>query len=101
MPGDPSVVYPWTLVTPSRAPLLDQLLVMDDDWGRLAEDLERELCGGFQLQVRYHHPSRRVTLRVTIDGEAIPQLTAFGRAIMAARVQCVPPVGFEPTLDGF
>jgi site-specific DNA recombinase len=65
--------------------LLDQLPIIDADFGRLPEDLERELFAGFQLQVRYHQPSRRVTLRVTIDGEAIPHLAATGRAIMAAR----------------
>jgi hypothetical protein len=75
-----------------RSRLLDQLPVIDTDLGRLPEDLERELYGGFQLQVRYHHPSRRVTLRVTIDGAAIPQLTATGRAIMADRPTEASPV---------
>jgi hypothetical protein len=37
--------------------LLDQLPVIDADLGRLPENLERELYGGFQLQVRYHHPA--------------------------------------------
>jgi hypothetical protein len=76
--------------------LLDQLPVIDTDLGRLPEDLERELYGGFQLQVRYHHPSRRVTLRVTIDGAAIPQLTATGRAIMADRPTEASRSGTEP-----
>jgi hypothetical protein len=65
--------------------LLDQLPVIIDDLARLPEDLERELFAGFQLQVRYHQPTRRVTLRVTIGGDAIPRLTATSEAIMAKR----------------
>jgi hypothetical protein len=62
--------------------LLDHLPVIETDLGRLPEDIERELFDGFQLQVRYHQPTRRVTLWVTIDGEAIPRLTAASQAIM-------------------
>jgi len=62
--------------------LLDRLPIIQADLRRLPEDIERELFDGFQLQVRYHQPTRRVTLRVTIDGEAIPRLTAASQAIM-------------------
>jgi hypothetical protein len=62
--------------------LLDRLPIIETDLGRLPEDIERELFDGFQLQVRYHQPPRRVTLRVTIDGEATPRLTATSQAIM-------------------
>ena len=41
--------------------------------------------------IRYHEPTRRITLRVSIDGEAIPQLTATGQAIMTARGLVTPP----------
>jgi hypothetical protein len=51
----------------------------------LPEDLDRQQFSGFQLQVRYHQPTRRVTLRVTIDGESIQRLAATGRAVMAKR----------------
>jgi DNA invertase Pin-like site-specific DNA recombinase len=61
--------------------LLDRLPIIQSDLGRLPEDVERELFEGFQLQVRYHQPTRRVTLRVTIDGEAIPRLTAASQAV--------------------
>jgi site-specific DNA recombinase len=62
--------------------LLDRFPIIEADLGRLPEDIERELFDGFQLQVRYHQPTRRVTLRATIDGDAIPRLTAASQAIM-------------------
>ncbi len=68
--------------TPSDPALLDRLPIVHADLGGLPEDLERELFDGFQLQVRYHQPTRRVTLRVTIDGQAIHRLTATSQAIM-------------------
>lgn len=44
--------------------------------------MERELFHDFQFQVRYHHLTGRVTLRVTIDGQALPRLPATSRAII-------------------
>jgi site-specific DNA recombinase len=61
--------------------LLDELPIMRADLSRVPEDLERELFAAFQLQLRYHHPTRGVTLRVTIDGQALPRLLATGQAI--------------------
>jgi site-specific DNA recombinase len=113
--------------TPSKGDprLLDQLPLMEADLARLPEDLERELFDAFQLQVRYHQPTRRVTIRVTVDGEAIPTLVKTSHAVMQRAghvirrnperpptakavggprsfpLQIVPPVGFEPTLYGF
>ncbi len=68
---------------PSDPALLDRLPIVHADLGGLPEDLERELFDGFQLQVRYHQPTRRVTLRVTIDGQAIHRLAATSQAIMS------------------
>ena len=62
--------------------LLERLPVLDADLGDLPEEVERELFEGFQLQVRYHHPTRRVTIRVTVDDESILRLAAAGRAMM-------------------
>jgi site-specific DNA recombinase len=61
--------------------LLDQLPIIDADLARLPEDIEREMFDAFQLQVRYHQPTRRVTLRVTIDGEALPRTTTASRRL--------------------
>jgi site-specific DNA recombinase len=72
-PGAPSLSDPR---------LLDRVPIIEADLGRMPEDIERELFDGFQLQVRYHQPTRRVTLRVTIDGDALPRLTAVSQAIM-------------------
>ena len=69
--------------TPSDPALLDRLPVLHANLDGLPEDLERELFDGFQLQVRYHQPTRRVTLRVTIDGQAIHRLAATSQAIMS------------------
>jgi hypothetical protein len=68
--------------TASDPRLLDRLPLMEADLERLPEDMERELFDGFQLQVRYHQPTRRVTLRVTIDGDAVPRLISVSQAIM-------------------
>jgi hypothetical protein len=68
--------------TASDPRLLDRLPLMEADLERLPEDMERELFDGFQLQVRYHQPTRRVTLRVTIDGDALPRLISVSQAIM-------------------
>jgi site-specific DNA recombinase len=67
--------------------LLDHLPVVEADLRKLPEDIERDLYAAFQLQVRYHHPSRRVTLRVTIDGDAIPKLTATSQSITQGRAR--------------
>ncbi len=75
--------------------LLDRLPIIETDLGRLPEDVERELFDGFQLQVRYHQPTRRVTLRVTIDGEAIPRLTATSRTIMSPTDAHATPTNTE------
>lgn len=62
-----------------------------DGVGEAGGPVERELFDGFQLQVRYHQPTtRRVTLRVTIDGEAIPRLTAASQAIMHGTAVAIP-----------
>jgi site-specific DNA recombinase len=60
--------------------LLDRLPIIESDLGRLSEDVERELFDGFHLQVRYHHLTRRVTLRVTIDGESVQRLARTSQA---------------------
>jgi hypothetical protein len=70
--------------------LLDWLPIIETDLGRLPEQVERELFDGFQLQVRYHQPTRWVTLRVTIDGKAIPRLTTASQAIMQRTGAAVP-----------
>ena len=44
--------------------------------------MERELFHDLQFQVRYHHLTGRVTLRVTIDGQALPRLVATSRAVI-------------------
>jgi hypothetical protein len=75
--------------------LLDRLPLIQADVGRLPEDVERELFDGFQLQVRYHQPTHRVTLRVTIDGEAIPRLTATSRTIMGPTGAHATPTNTE------
>ena len=49
--------------SPSDPRLLDQLPVTDVDVAALPEDLQRDLFDSFQLQIRYHHPTRRLTLR--------------------------------------
>lgn len=63
-------------VTSLNPALLDRLPIVQADLSRVPEDLERELFGAFQLQVRYHQPTRRVTLRATIDERALRQLIA-------------------------
>jgi site-specific DNA recombinase len=63
-------------VTSLNPALLDRLPIVQADLSRLPEDLERELFGAFQLQVRYHQPTHRVTLRATIDERALRQLIA-------------------------
>ena len=63
-------------VTSLNPALLDRLPIVQADLSRLPEDLERELFRAFQLQVRYHHPTRRVTLRTTLDERALRQLIA-------------------------
>jgi hypothetical protein len=57
------------------------LPIIEGDLDRLPEDVERDLHDAFGLQVRYHQPTRRVIIRVTIDGEAIPRLAAASHAI--------------------
>jgi hypothetical protein len=77
--------------------LLDRLPIIETDLGRLPEDIERELFDGFQLQVRYHQPTRRVTLRVTIDGEATQRLTATSQAIMGrVGTPAIPETQIDP-----
>jgi site-specific DNA recombinase len=61
--------------------LLDRLPLIEADLARLPEDIERELFDAFQLQIRYHQPTRRITLRVTIDGEALPKMTTVTQRI--------------------
>jgi site-specific DNA recombinase len=63
-------------VTSLNPALLNRLPIVQADLSRLPEDLERELFGAFQLQVRYHQPTRRVTLRASIDERALRQLIA-------------------------
>lgn len=76
--------------------LLDELPIVHGDMGDLPEDLERELFRGFQLQVRYHHPTGRVTLRVTIASEAITQLTATSRTLLERTTTSRPPRTTRP-----
>ncbi len=68
--------------SPSDPRLLDQLPVTDVDVAALPEDLQRDLFDSFQLQIRYHHPTRRLTLRVTVSGDTsrrLRSLNAGGR----------------------
>jgi site-specific DNA recombinase len=55
--------------------LLDRLPVLDVDLAGLPEDLQRQLFDAFHLQIRYHQPTNRATLRVTINGDTSRQLT--------------------------
>jgi hypothetical protein len=64
--------------------LLDRLPILDDDLSDLPEDLERDLWATFHLQVRYHHPTRTATIRVTIDEHTVHQLAAVGQVSASA-----------------
>jgi hypothetical protein len=64
--------------------LLDRLPILDDDLSDLPEDLERDLWATFHLQVRYHHPTRTATIRVTIDDHTVHQLAAVGQVSASA-----------------
>jgi len=56
---------------PADPTLLDAFPIIDSDLASLPEELERELYDSFHLQIRYHQPTRRATLRVTINGGTI------------------------------
>jgi DNA invertase Pin-like site-specific DNA recombinase len=66
--------------------ILDHLPVLDVNVANLPDELQRELFDAFRLQIRYHQPTRRVTLRVTINGDIIDRLLA---------VLSVEPTGIE------
>jgi site-specific DNA recombinase len=72
---------PPSTASPKTAPrgdpaLLDGLPILDADFSELPAELQRELFDCFQLQVRYHQPSRRVTLRVTVSGDTAQRFAA-------------------------
>ncbi len=71
-----AVTHPPTPATEDPT-LLDQLPVVELDLAALPEDLQRQLFDAFQLQIWYHHPSRRVGLRVTINADTGRRLAAF------------------------
>jgi site-specific DNA recombinase len=60
---------------PGDPALLDLVPALEADVVRLPEHVQRELFDRFQLQIRFHHPTRRTTLRVTISGDTIHHLT--------------------------
>jgi hypothetical protein len=66
---------------PSNPALLDQLPIIEGNLTGLPEDRERDLWAGFQLQVRYHHPTGRATIRVTIDDHTVQRLAATNQTI--------------------
>jgi len=68
---------------PHDPALLDRLPVIEGDLANLPEDLERDLWARFHLQVRYHQPTRRATIRATIDDRTVQHLTAAHHSIMA------------------
>jgi site-specific DNA recombinase len=74
--GEPSCGPP-SPTSPLDPTLLDQLPVVELDLAALPEDLQRQLFDAFQLQIWYHHRSRRVGLRVTINADTDRRLTAF------------------------
>jgi hypothetical protein len=62
--------------------LLDRLPVVEGDLSHLPDELERDLWERFHLQVRYHHPTRRITIRATIDEDTVQHLTTAHPTIM-------------------
>ena len=68
---------------PADPTLLDAFPIIDSDLASLPEELERELYDSFHLQIRYHQPTRRATLRVTINGGTIDQLARTSQQISA------------------
>jgi hypothetical protein len=67
---------------PSNPALLDELPIIEADLSGLPEELERDLWADFHLQVRYHQPTRRATIRVTIEGHSVHHLATTSHAIM-------------------
>jgi site-specific DNA recombinase len=63
--------------------ILDQLRVVEGDLANLPEDLERDLWAKFHLQVRYHQPTRRATIRTTIDERIVQDLASARQTIIA------------------
>ncbi len=53
--------------------------------------LRRDPSADFQLQVRYHQPSRKVTVRVTIEGQSIHRLVPYAMENSSGRRSQKPP----------
>ena len=65
---------------PGDPDLLNQLPVGAADLARVPEELERALFDAFQLQLRYHQPTRTLTVRVTLDAKMIKNLAEVSEA---------------------
>jgi site-specific DNA recombinase len=59
--------------------LLDQLPVQAVDLKQLATDRLRRFLDAFQIEIHYDHRTHRATLRATISGDTIGQLTRVVR----------------------
>jgi site-specific DNA recombinase len=59
---------------PAAPELLDTLPISRDELGELPETLLRALFEAFRLQVTYDRPAHRLTIRVTLSAETLPEL---------------------------
>jgi len=65
--------------------LIDALPILRANLATAPEDLQRELCDAYRLQVRYDQARTEVTVTVTLTADALPTLQAAAHAIDAYR----------------
>ncbi|WP_405590028.1 recombinase family protein [Streptomyces sp. NBC_01190] len=64
-----------------NAALLEALPLLDVDLALVPEEIQRRLYTAFGLEVRYSRPREEVTLRVTIPGHQLDELTSVTREL--------------------